>query len=77
MVDEKAYLVYLAQDGLLIYTPKQLREALMGYVYYKNASHGTSLTPYHNRLNPHWELKAIINLNKGKFIPCEVPKDIF
>ena len=24
MVDEKAYLVYLAQDGLLIYTPKLL-----------------------------------------------------
>lgn len=76
MIKEEAYLTYLAKDGLLIFTPEQLKEAFLGVAYYLNASHGTNLNPYHDKFSPHYELKALINLNKGKWIPWDVPPEI-
>lgn len=67
-----ACLSILAADGLVIYSPETLKEAFLGYgydfVYHK--------TEFANKGEKRWEKKAILDLSKGLFIPCNTPKDI-
>lgn len=64
-------LVYLAQDGMIIWTNKQLKEAFLGYMWlwcphtqdFDNNEYG-------------FELKALFDMSKGTYIKCDVPKEV-
>ena len=65
-------LIYIAEDGYLIWNPKQLREAFLGYVwmYCKHTN------DFQNQ-DKSYELKAMFDMSKAKFIKTDVPKEIF
>lgn len=65
-------LVYLAEDGLLLFSPKQLKDAIVGYGWVYLA-HTKEL----NDTSKKFEYKALIDMSKGKFIPVNnVPKEL-
>jgi len=63
----------VAEDGIIMFNHKQLIDAFLGYAWYYQPSH-TEL--YHKKYEPHWELKAIIDLTKGSYYPNIVNKDL-
>lgn len=71
MQKNKTGLSLVAKDGILMFNHKQIKEAFMGYGWYLNKSH-TEL--YNKKYNPHYELKAIINLEKGSFYKKDLNK---
>lgn len=65
-------LIYVAEDGLLLFSPKRLKEAIVGYgwVYLE---HTKRLGDKSKR----FEQKALIDMSKGYFIPVNnVPKEL-
>lgn len=73
MINNKTGLSIVAEDGIIMYSPSQLKNAFVGYAWYKNKSH-TEL--YNKKIDPHWELKAIIDLSKGSYFPNVVNKNL-
>ena len=67
-----ACLSFLAADGMVIYNPEELREALVGFADYL-VSHTSEFGKKGER---HWERKAVVDLSKGTFIPCNPPDEI-
>ena len=74
LVDNNCCLAYLAPDGFILYSPNRLQEAFIGFAWYKNKSHTEE---FGERYNPHWELKALIDLEKGTYYKAEGPIEIF
>lgn len=72
MESPNACLIYAAPDGLLIFNHKQLREAFLGYADYY-VKHTTELNNRHMQ----WETKALLDLTKAKYLPCNAPKELF
>lgn len=70
-----ACLFYIAQDGLILFTPKTLREAFLGYAWFKVKSHTTECGTIDKQ--PVWELKAFFDLDKGAYYPIELDKELF
>ena len=74
LVENNAGLAYLAPDGFIIYSPASLKKAFLGKVWYKNKSHTEEINPW---FNPHWEEKALIDLEAGRYFPIEGPIELF
>lgn len=74
LIDYNACLAYLAPDGFILFSPHTLKKAFLGYAYYKNKSHTEEYSPYYN---PHWEEKALIDLEVGTYYKDEGPIEIF
>jgi hypothetical protein len=67
---------YVSSDGILLFNPKQLEDAFIGYAWYKNSSHTTEIKNYYNK-GPVWELKALIDLSKGSYYKHNFNKNLF
>lgn len=67
-----ACLVFIAADGLVLFSPKSMQEAFLGYAAYK-VRHTTEFGKDYERV---WETKAVLDLTKGLFIPCTPPKEL-
>lgn len=74
MKNKGAGLCFIAYDGYLLFSPKKLEKALIGFAYYYNRFHTEQINKHYN---PRWELKAIINLDKGTYYKAEPPKELF
>ena len=66
-----ACLSFLAADGILLFSPKDLKEGFLGFGY-DLVSHTTEFGKKGART---WERKAILNLDRALFIPCNTPKE--
>lgn len=73
LIDNHACLAYIAPDGILLFSSKTLQDAFCGYADYL-VSHTTEYGNNHKR---HWETKSVLNLNKGIYIPCNPPLELF
>lgn len=73
--EKNASLCYVAPDGLLLFSPKTLRDAFLGYAWYQVKSHTEEVGD--NRYCPAWELKAVFDLDKGIYHQAEPPKELF
>lgn len=74
VLDANACLCYVAQDGLIFFTPNKLRKAFLGYVWYRNKSHTEEIN---RKSEPVWELKYVIDLEQGSYHPANPPKELF
>lgn len=70
----KTGLTIVAEDGIVMFSHKQLKEAFVGYSWYYQPSHTEF---YHKKYQPSWELKSIIDLTKGTYYPHNINKDLF
>lgn len=70
----KTGLVYIAQDGLIIFNFQQLQQAFLGYAWFLNKSHTKEYNPIYD---PHYELKALIDLDKGSYYKINIDKELF
>ena len=70
-----ACLFYVAPDGLILFTPKTLKEAFLGYAWFRNKSHTKEYTTKND--HPVWELKAFFDLDKGAYYPIKLDKELF
>lgn len=73
MNDNKVGLTLCAEDGIVMFSHSQLKKAFMGYAWYLNKAH-TEL--YDKKIDPHYELKALIDLSKGSYYPNVVNKEL-
>ena len=73
LLNAHACLSFLAPDGIIIYGPGTLQQAFVGYADYL-VSHTSEFGKKGER---HWELKAVIDLSKGEYIPCTPPEEFF
>lgn len=71
MQQNKTGLSIVAKDGIVMFNNKQLNDAFLGYAWYLNKSH-TEL--YNKKYDPHYELKAVFNLNKGSYYKKDLNK---
>ena len=74
LIESNACLAYLAPDGFILFSPATLRKAYLGNVYYKNKSHTEEINPW---FNPHWEEKALLDLEKGTYYKISGPRELF
>lgn len=72
--DRNACLCYIAPDGMIFYNPTKLRDAFLGYAWYRNKSHTEE---FGAKGKPTYELKAIFDLEKGKYNKANPPKNLF
>lgn len=72
LLDDHACLCYLAPDGLLLFSPKTLKDAFIGYADY----YVKHTTQFDNK-KMRWERKAVISLEKGSYIPINPPIELF
>ena len=73
LLDTRACLVFVAPDGMLMFSPKTLKEAFVGYADYL-VSHTTEFGKKGAR---HFEKKAVIRLDYGTYVPCNPPAELF
>ena len=74
LVEHHAVLIYLFPDGILMFSPKTLKKAFVCFGEYLNKSHTEE---FGEKYNPHYETKAFLDLDKGCFIECDPPKNLF
>lgn len=67
-----ACLSILAADGFVVYSPEALKEAFLGYGY----DYVHHKTEFGGKGERRWEKKAILDLSRGLFIPCDTPYEI-
>lgn len=67
------YLIYLGRDGLLIFNPKQLRKAFLGYAWNK-VTHTEDIKGGDKKKR--WELKTMLDMDKGTFISKPTPPEL-
>ena len=70
LIENKACLAFVAGDGIVLFSPKTLKKALVGYAYW----FGTHTTQFRDK-QVRKEKKAVLDLSKGLFIPCKPPKE--
>lgn len=74
MYQDNICLCYAAQDGLIFYSHPKLRKSFLGYAWYLNRAH----TEEHNKkVAPHYELKAVFDLEMGAYHQMTPPKGLF
>lgn len=74
LIENNACLAYLAPDGFLLFSPKSLRKAYLGEIWYLNKSHTEE---FGQGYSPHYELKALLNLEEGRYYKVKGPYEIF
>ncbi len=74
MVDAHACLCYVAPDGLIFFNPTKLKDAVLGYAWYQVKGHTEE---FGEKKQPVWELKVIIDLEKGSYHPANPPRELF
>lgn len=74
LIDSEACLCYLAFDGFILFSPSKLKKAYRGEAFYLNKSHTEE---FGEGYNPHWERKAIIDLEVGTYYQIRGPEEIF
>lgn len=72
LLDAHACLCFLAPDGMLLFSQKELKEAFLGYADYF-VSHTTQFSNKKRR----WERKAILDLSKGSYVMLNPPMHLF
>ena len=72
-IQNHACLVYIAPDGMIIFNPKELKNAFVGYADYF-VRHTTEYGKNNKRL---WETKAVLDLSQGTYVPCNPPIELF
>lgn len=79
--DKRGCLAFLGRDGILIFSHRTLSEAhrVSGCMwrYQSHFKEDGEEMKAKGKSEKSWELKALINLKYGTFIPCEVPKSLF
>lgn len=73
LVDNHACLSFLGPDGIILYSWKNLQDAFAGYADYL-VRHTTEFGRNNKRL---WETKAVLRLDRGVYIPCNPPIELF
>ncbi len=74
LIENNACLAYLAPDGFLLFSPPSLKKAYLGDIWYLNKSHTEEFGEgYH----PHYEPKALLDLEKGRYYKVKGPYEIF
>lgn len=73
---QKSVLILMASDGIMVFTPAMLRKAFCGYLRLKCKHINNANAPYNENQHYCYELKAAIDLSKGKFFPISIPKDV-
>lgn len=73
LIDNNACLTFLAPDCVILFTCKMLERAFCGYADYY-VRHTTDFGYKGKRL---WETKAILDISKGLYIPCNPPIELF
>ena len=73
LIDNNAALTFFGPDCIILYTAKMLEKAFCGYADYY-VRHTTEFGGHNKRI---WETKAILDLSKGLYIPCEPPIELF
>lgn len=76
LMSEKAIFVLMASDGIIVFTPTMLRQAFCGYVRMKCKHINNENAVYQTNQNYGYELKAVIDLDKGKFFKMDIPKNV-
>lgn len=69
-----ACLCYVAPDGLIFFNPTKLKDAVLGYAWYQVKSHTEE---FGDKKEPVWELKVILDLDKGSYHPANPPREYF
>lgn len=72
LLDAHACLCFLAPDGILLFSHKELKEAFLCYADY----YVKHTTQFGNRTMS-WEKKAVLNLSKGAYVPLNPPMELF
>ena len=67
-----ACLSFLAADGIILFSPKDLEMAFLGYGY-DLVNHTTE---FGKEWKVRWEKKAILDISRGFFIPCDTPPEL-
>ena len=70
LLENHACLAFVAADGIVLFSPKDLKEGLVGFAWW----FGSHTTQFKDKLRRK-EKKAVLNLSKGLFIPCTPPKE--
>lgn len=73
IMDAHACLSFLAPDGIILFNQKDLKDAFIGYADY----YVKHTTAFHQKGKRLWETKAILDLSKGKYLPCNPPIELF
>ena len=68
-------LILMAQDGLMIFTPKAIRKAFMGYARMK-CKHTNNANAVTKDFNVYYEVKALLDMNFAKYVPINIDKEI-
>lgn len=68
-------LIIMAQDGLFIFTEKAINKAFLGYCRMK-CRHTNNSNAVYTDTNEYYELKALLDMSYGKFIPMDISKNI-
>ena len=74
LLDANCCLAYTAPDGFILFSPNKLKKAYLGNIWYKNKSHTEE---FGEKYHPHWDEKALIDLEKGTYYKAEGPCEIF
>jgi len=69
-----ASLCFMAVDGYLLFSPHSLKKAFLGYAWFLNRYHTEE---YNKQYSPHWELKAILDLDQGTYIRSAGPPELY
>lgn len=72
LIENNACLAFIACDGIILFSPRSLKKAIIGYAYW----FGTHTTEFKDK-QKRKERKAVIDLSQGLFIPCNPPKEYF
>ena len=73
VLDAKGGLCFFAPDCVIFYTNPMLVNAFVGYADYFSCRK----TEYGHNYSRHWETKALIDLSKGLYIPCQPDIKLF
>lgn len=72
ILTNKADLIYLAKDGMLIWDYENLKDAFVGYVWML-CKH----TEYFSNSTLSYELKAMLDMDKANYYKADVPDSVF
>lgn len=72
LLDAHACLCFLAPDGMLLFSHKELKEAFLCFADY----YVSKTTQFGNKKRG-WERKAVLSLEKGTYIPLNPPAYLF
>lgn len=68
MVKANAGLIYIDKKNILIFSPEKFKKAVIGYAWFLNKAHTEE---YNKVVKPHYELKALIDLEQASIYPIE------